>query len=94
LLHLHFLFATERHPFSGLGAEDFRSAFLAAIAFAQLSHKNLTLKRECPFYFLISITSLQQTRVPLPGLVTMNSAPHFLQIYRLPTSFAISQFSF
>jgi hypothetical protein len=45
-------------------------------------------------YFLISMGSLQHFTVPVPPLVTMNSAPHFTQRYLLPTTFAIFRASF
>ena len=39
-------------------------------------------------YYLIAMGSLQQATVPVPPLVTMNSDPHFAQIYLLPVSLA------
>jgi hypothetical protein len=81
----HFLIAADDDAAARLGAEHLGIADLAAISTAQFVCHSLVLP-----YFLISIGWPWHVMVPVPARVTINSEPHFEQIYLLPAWLAIS----
>ncbi len=87
-MELHFLTVTGGGAIAGLDGQHFRSAHFTAVSLAKLSGHVASSKIRAS-YFLGSMGWPQWDIVPAPPLVTINSAPHLVQTYRLPIWFAM-----
>jgi len=85
----HLLAAATDLAFARLGAEAFSFANRAFVPFAKHIHFDSPSLKASTDDYLSTIGWPQQVNVPFSGFVTINSEPHFLQIYFLPIWFAI-----